>query len=229
MIDVTSPFVFDFVLFTVAFFAVFILPGYLIASLIFRRDDFDTIERLPPHISQKIDERVQRAAKKNAAMNLDNYQNLSSRLEFADLREIQDIILSKALWSEFQSLFGNKETLLAKFGQLAELRNGIRHSRTVDEITRKEGEGVANHVGQPLAAELLDNHIGHVESRRVSRACDDASHRRADFFGHFGVVVEVGQEGVHADQGLRLNGLFAGNMGCILGVRQTPARQMGWS
>ena len=24
--------------------------------------------------------------------------------------------------------------------QLAELRNGIRHSRTVDEVTRKEGE-----------------------------------------------------------------------------------------
>lgn len=100
----------------------------------------DNIERLPPHIAQKIDERVQRAAKKNAAMNLDNYQNLSSRLEFADLREIQDTVLSKALWPEFQSLFGNKETLMAKFGQLAELRNGIRHSRTVDEITRKEGE-----------------------------------------------------------------------------------------
>ena len=36
--------------------------------------------------------------------------------------------------------FTNKETVNAKFGQLAELRNGIRHSRTVDEITRKEGE-----------------------------------------------------------------------------------------
>ena len=28
----------------------------------------------------------------------------------------------------------------AKFGQLADLRNGIRHSRTVDEVTKKEGE-----------------------------------------------------------------------------------------
>lgn len=27
-----------------------------------------------------------------------------------------------------------------KFNQLAELRNGIRDSRTVDEVTRKEGE-----------------------------------------------------------------------------------------
>jgi hypothetical protein len=30
--------------------------------------------------------------------------------------------------------------LNAKFGQLAELRNSLRHSRTVDEVVRKEGE-----------------------------------------------------------------------------------------
>ena len=36
--------------------------------------------------------------------------------------------------------FGNKEMLGRRFGQLADLRNGIRHSRSVDEITRKEGE-----------------------------------------------------------------------------------------
>jgi len=30
--------------------------------------------------------------------------------------------------------------LSKRFDQLAELRNGIRRSRTVDEVTRKEGE-----------------------------------------------------------------------------------------
>ena len=40
----------------------------------------------------------------------------------------------------FEARFANKETLAKRFGQLAELRNGIRHSRTVDEVTRKEGE-----------------------------------------------------------------------------------------
>ena len=39
-----------------------------------------------------------------------------------------------------QPRFANKETLAKRFDQLAELRNGIRHSRTVDEVTRKEGE-----------------------------------------------------------------------------------------
>lgn len=56
------------------------------------------------------------------------------------LHELQDTILSKALWPKFQTRFANKETLGAKFGQLAGLRNEIRHSRSVDEITHKEGE-----------------------------------------------------------------------------------------
>jgi hypothetical protein len=95
---------------------------------------------LPPHILQKIDERIQAAAKKNAALDQNYYQTLAGRLEYADLREIQDAILSKTNWPLFQGLFANKETLSKRFDQLAELRNGIRHSRTVDDVTRKEGE-----------------------------------------------------------------------------------------
>jgi hypothetical protein len=99
----------------------------------------DTI-RLPSHVNQKIDERLQAAAKKNAALDLNYYQSLGGRLEYADLREVQDAILNKAIWPLFQTRFANKETLAKRFDQVAELRNGIRHSRTVDEITRKEGE-----------------------------------------------------------------------------------------
>jgi hypothetical protein len=95
---------------------------------------------IPSHVMQKIDERVDRAIKKNAAMDAERYQKLAGKLEFFDLRELQDTIVSTALWKRFEPRFANKEALIAKFGQLAELRNGIRHSRTVDEITRKEGE-----------------------------------------------------------------------------------------
>jgi hypothetical protein len=96
--------------------------------------------RLPSHVIQKVEERVMAAAKKNAAIDPDEYKILTRRLEYCDLRELQDTILSKALWLDFQNCFANRETLAMKFGQLAELRNGIRHSRTIDEITRKEGE-----------------------------------------------------------------------------------------
>ena len=98
------------------------------------------ISALPQHVLQKIDERIQRAAKKNAALDLDFYKTLEGKLEYCDLRELQDAIMSKAAWPNFQPRFLNKESLTWKFGQLAELRNSIRHSRTVDEVTRKEGE-----------------------------------------------------------------------------------------
>jgi hypothetical protein len=107
--------------------------------------------RLPPHVLQKIDERLLAAAKKNAALDLEYYKTLAGKLEYADLREIQDAILSKASWANFQTQFANKETLAKHFDQLAELRNGIRHSRTVDEVTRKEGEAALLWFQQVLA------------------------------------------------------------------------------
>ena len=94
---------------------------------------------LPQHVQQKIEERLQRASKKNAALDEEYYQTLKGKLEYCDLRELQDTITSKKIWPEFQSRFSNKETLRGKFDQLAELRNSIRHSRTVDEVTRMEG------------------------------------------------------------------------------------------
>ena len=96
--------------------------------------------QVPQHVLLKVDERIARAAKKSAALDTDRYQTLSGKLEYFDLRELQEAITSKALWSLFEHRFANKETLATKFDQLAELRNGIRHSRAVSEIVRKEGE-----------------------------------------------------------------------------------------
>lgn len=110
----------------------------------------DEPARLPPHVNQKAEERIQAAARKSAAVDIDQYKRMTRRLEFCDLRELQDTILSKAIWSEFEKCFANKETLMAKFGQLGELRNSIRHSRSVDEITRKEGEAAILWFGQVL-------------------------------------------------------------------------------
>ena len=111
----------------------------------------DDAERLPPHVSQKADTRIQAAARKNANIEVDHYRQLRRRLEYCDLRELQDTILNKSLWQGFEKRFANKETLSAKFDQLAELRNGIRHSRSVDEVTRKEGEAAILWFEQVLA------------------------------------------------------------------------------
>lgn len=96
--------------------------------------------KVPPHVLQKVDERIARATKKNAALDADRYQTLTGKLEYFDLRELQDTITGKTVWPQFESRFGTKEALIAKFDQLAQLRNSIRHSRAVSEVVRKEGE-----------------------------------------------------------------------------------------
>lgn len=95
---------------------------------------------LPSHVQQKIAERLQLAAKKNPAMNLREHETLSTQLEYADLRELEDTIVSKALWPRFEARFGSKGAVNTRFGQLAELRNSIRHSRKVNDVARKDGE-----------------------------------------------------------------------------------------
>ena len=65
-------------------------------------------ELVPRHIADKVDERLQQAVKKNAALDSEHYETLHGQLEFFDLREVQDAIMNKALWARFESLLGSK-------------------------------------------------------------------------------------------------------------------------
>ena len=98
------------------------------------------ITLLPSHVAQKVGERLRSAERRNPALDLPHYATLAGHLEYCDLRELQDTITGKSTWSRFESRFVIKEVLQNRFGQLAELRNGLRHNRRVDEVTRKEGE-----------------------------------------------------------------------------------------
>ena len=95
---------------------------------------------LPPHVLRKVDERIQAALKKNPALDAGYYEALDGMLEYADLRELEATITNRGLRPLFQSRFPNTEQVVKRFDQLAELRNAIRHSRTVDDVSRKEGE-----------------------------------------------------------------------------------------
>ena len=100
----------------------------------------EDINRLPQHIRPKIDGRISRELKRNPSADPSQYLMLSGALGFADLTELLDILTAKGMDAAFSGLFPTREALNIKFGQLGELRNGIRHSRNVGDIARKEGE-----------------------------------------------------------------------------------------
>jgi hypothetical protein len=109
---------------------------------------------LPPHVLQRGDERIAQAVRKNGALDPEQFRLLSRKLEYLDWRDLQEVITNKALWDRFDARFANKDSLAVKFNQFAELRNGIRHSRTVDEVTRKEGEAAILWFNQVLSKPL---------------------------------------------------------------------------
>ncbi len=109
---------------------------------------------LPAHVAQKINERVSSATRKNPSLAA-VVRTLESRLHYCDLRELQDIITSKALWPGFETTFGTKEVLNSRCSQLAELRNTIRHSRPMNDVTRKDGEAALTWFDQVLARQAV--------------------------------------------------------------------------
>jgi hypothetical protein len=108
---------------------------------------------LPGHVAEKARERIAAAVRKNPARGNGHHQTLAGHLEFCDFRELQDVITSQLAWGQFEARFGTKEGLNGRFAQLAELRNTLRHSRTVDEVTRKDGEAALLWFRQVLLSE----------------------------------------------------------------------------
>ena len=135
-------------------------------------------------MSAKITERITAARRRNPGMGNGHYESLSGKLEYCDLRELQDVLTSKILWPQFEERFGSKEMLNVRFAQLAELRNRLRHSRTVDDVTRKDGEAALLWFRQVLAKRIGGWRRTYwpvvCHSRRFPEALDDAAHPLAE-------------------------------------------------
>jgi hypothetical protein len=97
-------------------------------------------DRVPNDVRQRIDDRLNVAARKNPAMDDSRYAELGGMLEYADLRELETMIVNKLNWPLFADQLGAKEQRGTRFNQLAGLRNAIRHSRAVDQVTQMDGE-----------------------------------------------------------------------------------------
>jgi hypothetical protein len=109
------------------------------------------VEDLPIHVRDNAKKRIATALTKNPARGSGHYETLTGHLEYCDLRELQDVITAKTLWEQFEPRFGNKESVNNRFAQLAELRNTLAHTRTLDDVTRKDGEAAILWFQQVLA------------------------------------------------------------------------------
>lgn len=96
-------------------------------------------EYVPPHTMDKVKKRIQDKLKKEPAFSHDDFRSVRKKLDFFDMQEYCDVIVSKPAWHLFEVQYKDKTQVLQKFNQLSDLRNGIRHSRDVSDITILEG------------------------------------------------------------------------------------------
>lgn len=100
----------------------------------------EKIDKIPQHIMRRVTERIESDISKNPAKTKEDFQKISKKLPYFDLRDLEQTIVSKSNWPYFEPIFQNKEMLSIRFNQLATLRNSIRHSRYVDEIAINDGK-----------------------------------------------------------------------------------------
>jgi hypothetical protein len=112
--------------------------------------DEDFNQLVPPHIIDKVGKRIQNTLKKNPSLNSDDFKTTRKKLDYFDLQEYCDVIVSKSSWDSFEDRFKNKSLLMEKFSKLGELRNSIRHTRDVDEVTLLEGKAAIIWIDQLL-------------------------------------------------------------------------------
>ncbi len=96
-------------------------------------------EFTPSHIQERINERIEREIKRKPGLTSEEFKSFEIKLDLFDLQEYVAIIGSKICWPSFEVYFKNKEQLQSRFNQLATLRNGIRHSRSISDIERADG------------------------------------------------------------------------------------------
>lgn len=111
-----------------------VLSTFSIRSL----KDFKRI--IPSSIQDKISYAIEREEKKNPALVSSNRESPEYLIQFTDLQELQAVFTAKSNWEGVKQLFGTKENLTSEFNNLSGLRNTIRHSRLLDEITLLKGQ-----------------------------------------------------------------------------------------
>lgn len=135
----------------------------------------DTWSAVPDYIRSKADERINAAIRDNPGVDRATFQSVTGRLAYADLRDLEQIIVSKPLWPAFAEVFASKESLANRFRQLSPLRNASAHLREVDALIRSDAEaaiiwfnGALSRVEHEQAAESIDLPVDEVPDSEIA-------------------------------------------------------------
>lgn len=103
-------------------------------------EDINPKAYIPGHISSKLQHRINKYLKDHPADSTENCSILERQLQFFDISEYCDLLISKENWPYFEPYFGHQGSLQNRFSQLQNLRNTLAHNRDLTDVVVKDGE-----------------------------------------------------------------------------------------
>jgi len=135
------------------------LRGLIIDIAIENEDDIDPAKYIPSHFASKLESKIKRHLRDNPSDSYADYNSLAKKIDFFDLSEYCDLMLTKDNWPYFEPYFGqgNKSALQQRFSQLQAMRNAIAHNRELADVVIKEGEAAILWLSEALRKYILTN------------------------------------------------------------------------
>lgn len=125
------------------------LRNFIIEKL--QINSLQSYKQLVPHpLQEKVKESLGKEQKKNPALFNGHIADYVYHMQFLDLRDLETILIAKNNWINVADCFGTKENLAIEFNNLAGLRNPVRHSRNVDDISLLKGKAAIKWFKQQL-------------------------------------------------------------------------------
>lgn len=94
-------------------------------------------ESVPTDIQEVVNKKIKDVIKRHP-YGLEEYDRDDVRIQFLDIMDYFKIIVSN--WNIFESIFGSKPETEKHFIALKHYRNAIKHSRSLNEVDRRNGE-----------------------------------------------------------------------------------------
>ena len=111
-------------------------------------------QHIPTHTHDNLQRKIEQEARKAPGNSSNRFDSPRIKLDFCDVTDYADIILSKSNWGLFLSDFGSKGECDRNFGDLREYRNALKHNRDMTSIVSLRGEAAIEWFSHVLDLDL---------------------------------------------------------------------------
>lgn len=109
---------------------------------------------IPNHTRDNLLKRIEKEIRKAPGDNVERFNSPRTKLDYCDISDYADIILSKTNWELFQQEFGSKGTCARMLGDFREYRNAVKHNRDISEIVALQGQAAIVWLSHALGLDL---------------------------------------------------------------------------